>query len=312
MSGSAPFNLVYAKLDKCYWKSIPEIVPELIWGIEMAGKLYIVGTPIGNLEDISDRAKRTLKEVDAVFAEDTRVSIKLLSHLGLSKTLISCHDFNEEKRLQELSKFASQNSSVALISDAGTPLISDPGYKFVRKAIELGMEILCIPGPTALIQALIGSGLPARRFSFEGFLPDKITERKDRLFELKNDERTLLFYVSVNDLKKVLEELIEIFGEREACLCRELTKLHEEYIRAGLKELLSISQLRELKGELVLVVAGNPQDKIELSEQELCLKLQVLLESGARLKDAAGILAKESGWNSSDIYKLGLKIKKAT
>lgn len=282
---------------------------KLIWGIPMAGKLYIVGTPIGNLQDISNRVVSTLQEVDLIFAEDTRVSIKLLSHLNISKTIVSCHDFNELQRSNELSEYAGRGSSIALISDAGIPLISDPGYKLVRQAIKLGMEIICIPGPSSVLVALVGSGLPCERFAFEGFLPDKQGERRGRLEKLKNEERTLVFFLPVKDVERVLVEINEIMGNRQAALCRELTKLHEEYIRGGIEDILEIARRRELKGECVLVLSGAPSDASAFSEPELISRLQSLLSAGARLKDAASLLSRESGWASSDIYKIGLKMR---
>lgn len=275
----------------------------------MAGKLYIVATPIGNLEDISARVIRILNEVDAIFAEDTRVSIKLLSHIGVSKTLISCHDFNEEARLAELQKWAHEGSSIALISDAGTPLISDPGYKFARRAIELGMQIIAIPGASAPLMALVGSGLPSERFSFEGFLPEKTGARKARLEKISDDDRTLLFFLPIKDMSKILPEMIAVFGDRQACLARELSKKFEEYIRGSLSDILSISKERELKGEAVLVVEGCSSIKGKMSEEELRSKLAELQSSGARLKEAAAVLAKDSGWPSSEIYRLGLEAK---
>lgn len=275
----------------------------------MAGKLYIVATPIGNLEDISARVIRTLNEVDAIFAEDTRVSIKLMSHIGVSKTLISCHDFNEEARLGELEKWAKEGASIALISDAGTPLVSDPGYKFCRRAIDLGMQIIPIPGASAPLMALVGSGLPSERFSFEGFLPDKGGTRKARLSRIADDDRTLLFFLPIKDMTKILPEMIEHFGDRQACLARELSKKFEEYIRGSLSYILSVAKERELKGEAVLVVEGASSEREKMTEQELRSRLRELQNAGARLKEAAGILAKESGWASSEIYRLGLVSK---
>lgn len=271
--------------------------------------MYIVGTPIGNLQDISPRVQRTLKEVDLIFAEDTRVSIKLMSHLGISKTLVSCHDFNESNRSGELEKHALAGNSIALISDAGMPLISDPGHKIVQEAIRLGMEITSVPGPSSILAAIVGSGLPCERFAFEGFLPDKGGERRKRLEKIKDDDRTLVFFLPLSDLAKVLPEIKEILGNRQAALCRELTKLHEEYIRASVQEILDISQNRQLKGECVLVLAGCSQEAERFDEAELAAKLASLLDSGARLKDAASLLARESGWASSDIYKIGLKLR---
>ena len=281
---------------------------ELIWGILMAGKLYIVATPIGNLEDISPRVARTLNEVEAIFAEDTRVSIKLLSHLGISKTLISCHDFNEEARLIELERWSDKGAKIALISDAGTPLISDPGFKFARKAIDLGMDIITIPGPSAPIMALVGSGLPCERFAFEGFLPEKAGTRKARMEKIRDDDRTLIFFMPINDIPKILPEMIEIFGDRAACLARELSKKFEEYIRGTISDILRQSKERELKGECVFLIAGTSVDRQRMSQEELNAQLKSMLDAGARLKEASGILAKESGWSSSEIYKLGLKI----
>ena len=275
----------------------------------MAGKLYIVATPIGNLEDISKRVERTLNEVDLIFAEDTRVSIKLLSHLGISKTLISCHDHNEASRAQELKRINEEGKSVALISDAGTPLVSDPGYKFAMQAIELGMQIIPVPGPSSVLLALLGSGLPAERFAFEGFLPDKTGERRKRLEFLKADDRTLIFFLPVSDMNKILTEISEIMGNRRACICRELSKLYEEFIRGRVLDLLQISRERTLKGECVLVLEGSSKEELSMSEEEVLEKLGSMLQAGARLKDAAGLLAKESGWSSSDIYKLGLKLR---
>lgn len=275
----------------------------------MAGKLYIVGTPIGNLEDISFRAKRILSEVDAVFAEDTRVSIKLLSHLGISKTLISCHDFNESSRSNELHKFAVEGRAVALISDAGMPLVSDPGYKIVQQAIQLKMDVIGIPGPSSVLLALVGSGLPCERFAFEGFLPDKAGERRKRLEKLKEDDRTLIFFLPVTDIQRVLAEINEIMGNRQACLARELSKIHEEYIRDSVLNIIDLAQRRQLKGECVLLLAGSTKEEEMMTEAALCERLAKMLEAGARLKDAASLLSKESGWPSSDIYKLGLKLK---
>lgn len=276
----------------------------------MAGKLYIIATPIGNLEDISIRATRILQEVDLVFCEDTRVSIKLLSHFGISKTLLSCHDHNEAARAGELAKFASESKSIALISDAGTPLVSDPGHKIVQRAIELGMEIIGIPGASAPLAALVGSGLPCRRFSFEGFLPDKAGDRRNLLEKIKSDERTLIFFVALVDMKRVLAEILEIMGNRRACICRELTKKFEEYIRGNVQDLLAVLDKRELKGEAVLVLAGNENTAVKANEEELRKKLSILLSSGAKLKEASGILARECGWQASDVYALGLDLLK--
>ncbi|MBY0360141.1 MAG: 16S rRNA (cytidine(1402)-2'-O)-methyltransferase [Candidatus Obscuribacterales bacterium] len=275
----------------------------------MSGELYIIGTPIGNLQDISSRTKDLLAKVDFVLAEDTRVSIKLLRHLGLNKKLVSCHDHNEESRGSVLAEAAAGDLKVALISDAGMPLVSDPGYKILQKALALDMNIIPIPGPSAPLLALVGSGLPVDRFSFEGFLPDKKGDRLERLQKIKADDRTLIFFVAPSNLAKIIDDILTVFGDRKVCLARELTKLHEEYIRLSARELAKLLPQRELKGECVLVVAGASQaDPINWSEADVTLKLQEMVAAGARMKDACNVLAKESGWSASDLYKLGLKM----
>lgn len=275
----------------------------------MSGSLYIIGTPIGNLQDISSRVIDSLSKVDLVLAEDTRVSVKLLSHLGLSKKLISCHDHNEGQRFSYLEEAAAKNLSVALISDAGMPLVSDPGYKILQKALELEMNVIPIPGPSAVLAALVGSGLPTDRFSFEGFLPDKKGDRLERLHKIKNDDRTLIFFVAISNLNKVIPEMFLVFGERRACLARELTKIHEEYIRATLSALQKLLGERSLKGECVLVVEGNNlHGPMQMAEAEVLVRLKEMIDCGARMKDACSVLAKESAWSAGDIYKLGLKL----
>lgn len=277
----------------------------------MSGKLFIVSTPIGNLGDISPRVKHALSESAVVLAEDTRVSVKLLHHMGLKTPLLSCHEFNESRRAEVLQEHAMAGNSVALVSDAGTPLVSDPGYQIVRKAIELGMTIVPIPGPSAPLAALVGSGLPSDRFSFEGFLPDKSGDRDKRLRKLASDDRTLIFFAPPNNIASVLKALQEHFGERQACLARELTKKFEEFIRGSLSELIEHVEAHPIRGEYVIVVGGAVDDSASAraTEDDVKVRLQSLLAGGARLKDAASILAKESNWASSEIYKLGLSLK---
>lgn len=272
----------------------------------MSGKLYIIGTPIGNLQDISLRVRQSLEAADIVLAEDTRVSQKLIHHLSLDKKLISCHDHNEEHRFSLLANAANDDLCVALISDAGMPLVCDPGYKIVQKALALGMEIFPIPGPSAPILALVGSGLPSGRFSFEGFLPDKKGERQERLEKIRNDDRTLIFFVALSNLEKILDDMLLILGDRKACLAREMTKIHEEYIRSTLSELRALLDERILKGECVLLVHGASDLFFRLEEDVVLAKLQAMQTAGARLKDACSLLARESGWSSSELYKLGL------
>lgn len=271
--------------------------------------LYLVGTPIGNLADLSARVKEVLGKCDLVLAEDTRVSVNLLRHLQLKKQLLSCHEYNEEVRAGELEEWVAEGKQVALVSDAGMPLVSDPGYKLVRRAIELGITICPIAGPSAVLMALIGSGLPCDRFAFEGFLPDKPGDRRRRLQKIRDDDRTLIFFVALSNLEQAIGDMLEVFGDRPSCLAREITKMYEEFIRDDLSGLLKTCRTRELKGEFVLVVQGLAAERKVMSEDELCSRVAELMEAGGRLKDVAALLSAESGWPSSRIYKLGLSIQ---
>jgi 16S rRNA (cytidine1402-2'-O)-methyltransferase len=222
--------------------------------------LFLVPTPIGNLKDITLRAIEVLKSADVILAEDTRTSGSLLKHLEISRPLQSYHIFNEHKTVQRLVDRMKSGEVFALISDAGTPAISDPGFLLVREVLAAGLDVQCLPGATALIPALINSGLPNDRFVFEGFLPHK-KGRKTRIEGLVEEVRTMVFYESPHRLMKTLEQLSEAFGsERQACVSRELTKLFEENARGTLAELIQYYQTNPLKGEIVLTVAGkNPK-----------------------------------------------------
>lgn len=225
------------------------------------GKLVLVPTPIGNLDDITLRAIVTLKEADLILAEDTRVSSKLLHHLGIDKKLTPHHKFNEHKTISGIVVKLQQGQQIALISDAGTPGISDPGFLLVRACVESGVEVECLPGATALIPALAVSGLPAERFVFEGFLPQK-KGRQKRLQQLTDETRTLIFYESPFRLVKTLGQLSDTFGgERRACVCRELSKLFEEIKRGTLDDLQKYYLESPPKGEIVIVVEGLPKKK---------------------------------------------------
>lgn len=218
--------------------------------------LFLVPTPIGNLKDITLRAIETLHQVDVILAEDTRTSGQLLKHLEIKKPLQSYHMFNEHKAVEKLVERMENGELFALISDAGTPGISDPGFLLVREVIQAGLEIQSLPGPTAFVPALVNSGLPVDRFVFEGFLPHK-KGRKTRIDHLLVETRTMVFYESMHRLIKTLDQLAEAFGaDRQASVSRELTKLHEETVRGSLAELSIYYQTHTLKGELVLVVAG--------------------------------------------------------
>lgn len=220
-------------------------------------QLYLVPTPIGNLRDITLRAIDVLKSVDVILAEDTRTTGKLLKHLEIQRPLQSYHIFNEHKTVEKLIDRMRKGEVMALVSDAGTPAISDPGFLLVRAAKEAGIEVNCLPGPTAFVPALVNSGLPNDRFTFEGFLPHK-KGRKTRIEALLEEERTMVFYESPHRLMKTLEQFAEAFGpERMASVSRELTKMFEENIRGTLAELISYYQENPIKGEIVLVVQGK-------------------------------------------------------
>lgn len=224
----------------------------------MAGKLYLVPTPIGNLEDITARALRVLKESDIILAEDTRTSAPLLKHFGIDKRVFAHHQHNEHKSANEVIRLLKEGKQVALISDAGTPAISDPGFLLVREAIKNEIPVECLPGATAFVPALVNSGLPADRFTFEGFLPVK-KGRQTRLKSLAEEERTMIFYESPHRLLKCLEDFIAVFGEdRQASVSRELTKMFEETVRGTLPEIKTYFENNTLKGEFVICVAGNP------------------------------------------------------
>ena len=221
------------------------------------GKLILVPTPIGNLEDITLRAVRILKEAEIILAEDTRVSSKLMQHLGIETKLWTHHKYNEHKAVGSLVEKIQEGNMVALISDAGTPGISDPGFLLTRACIENNIEVECLPGPTALIPALAVSGLPTDRFIFEGFLPQK-KGRQKRLIQLSEETRTMVFYESPYRLVKCLTQFAEFFGEeRKACVCRELTKMFEEIKRGTVAVLLDYYKENSPKGEIVIVVAGK-------------------------------------------------------
>jgi 16S rRNA (cytidine1402-2'-O)-methyltransferase len=220
-------------------------------------KLYIVPTPIGNLEDITLRAINVLKDVDIILAEDTRTTTKLLKHLGIEKKMYAHHLHNEHKSSEEIVKQLSTGTKFALVSDAGTPAISDPGFFLTRACVEEGIEVECLPGPTAFVPALVNSGLPCDKFVFEGFLPHK-KGRQTRIKLLAEETRTIVFYESPHRIVKTLQQLLEFFGEeRKSSISRELTKMHEETVRGTFSELVKYYTDKPPKGEIVLVVSGK-------------------------------------------------------
>ena len=225
------------------------------------GKLYLVPTPIGNLGDITRRALEALDSSEIIACEDTRVSGKLLTHYGIKKKLLSYHDFNEEKQVPKLLDVILSGGNVSVITDAGSPGLSDPAYRIIRAAIENDVIISPLPGPNALIPALTGSGLPLDRFFFEGFLPNKSSARKNRLEKLKELKHTLVFYESPHRIVKTVGDALEVLGNRPACIAREISKTYEEFIRGTLSEILKNLSSRKVKGEIVLIIEGVGRKK---------------------------------------------------
>lgn len=227
------------------------------------GKLYVVPTPVGNLEDMTFRAIRILKEVDLILAEDTRTSGVLLKHFDIKNAMLSHHKFNEHQTVERIVERIKGGEQVALISDAGTPGISDPGFLIVRECVRNGIEVQCLPGSTAFVPALVASGLPDERFCFEGFLPQK-KGRATRLAQLQDEVRTMVFYESPYRLVKTLTQFAEVFGaERKVAVCREISKVHEESVRGTLAEVIAHFQQSEPKGEIVIVLAGKDKEEKE-------------------------------------------------
>ncbi len=274
------------------------------------GRLFVVATPIGNLADITLRALRVLGEVDVVAAEDTRTTRKLLSHHGIGTTLVSYHDHNEAVRTPELLDRIKRGESVALVSEAGTPSISDPGYRLIRAAIAVGVAVEPVPGPSALLAAVVVSGLPSDSFVFEGFLPRRAGERKRRLEELATQRRTLVFFEAPHRLDKTLADMLEVLGDREVALCRELTKLHEEVRRGRLTELVAELQRKPVKGELVLVVEGAPEavGDVEAAVVEALDRIG----SGESVREATRAVAEQRGVPRRALYDRVLQERKGS
>lgn len=267
--------------------------------------LYLVSTPIGNLGDMSERGIAVLQNADLIAAEDTRHSRILLNHFQINTPMISYHEHNAVKRREELIALLRQGKSIAVITDAGTPAISDPGEDLVKAAAAENLPIHPIPGANALLAALIGSGLDAKHFAFEGFLPRQKKERRERLEQLKRIPMTLLFYVAPHHLKEDLTAVFQSFGERPATLCRELTKLHESFYRMSLGGLIDLCETQELKGEMVLVVAA-PEGEVTTkpSEETLKKELAALINEGVKAKVAAGIVGEKYDLKKNDLYPL--------
>ncbi len=270
----------------------------------MSGKLYIVGTPIGNLGDLSSRISRVLGEVDFIAAEDTRNSRKLLSHLGIHKELISYFEHNKVSRGQYLIDRIRGGETCALVTDAGMPAISDPGEDIVRMCHEQGVETVVVPGPCAAVCALALSGLPSGRFAFEGFLPSVAGERRARLSALRDEERTMIFYEAPHRLVQTLTDLLELWGDRRLSIVKELTKIHERVWYTTLSQ--AITQLNEsdVKGEFVLVVEGATGEVRQIDDEQIIDMLAKKIGEGMRKSDAVKQIAVEFDLPKNRVYKL--------
>lgn len=275
----------------------------------MAGKLYLCATPIGNLEDITFRVLRTLKEADLIAAEDTRNSIRLLNHFEIKTPMTSYHEFNKTEKAYYLVDRMREGQNIALITDAGTPGISDPGEELVRICCEEGIEVTSLPGPAACITALTMSGLPTRRFAFEAFLPRDKKERGRVLKELKDETRTILLYEAPHHLVKTLKELYEALGDRKLSICRELTKRYEERRLMTLAESLRYYEEHEPRGEYVLVIRGKSFEEIRQEEMKsfegipLAEHMELYQKQGLDRKEAMKLVAKDRGITKRDVYQ---------
>lgn len=274
----------------------------------MAGTLYLVGTPIGNLGDLSPRAREILAAVDFIAAEDTRVTLKLLNHFEIKKPLICYFEHNRAEMGEKLLSRLLAGESCALVTDAGMPAISDPGEDIVRQCAANGVEVCAVPGPCALVTGLALSGLPTQRFCFEGFLSTTAKNRREHLESLRGEKRTMIFYEAPHKLLRTLEDFLESFGDREIALCRELTKLHEEVLRTTVAA--AVQRFRETppRGEFVLVLRGAPEESGPVMDGPAALALvERYRAEGLSLKEACRRAAAESGFGKNELYQLALK-----
>jgi len=274
----------------------------------VGGRLFLVGTPIGNLGDLSPRARKTLGAVDLIAAEDTRRSGRLLASIGVRSRLISFFEGNERERTQEILDLLRAESDVAVITDGGMPLISDPGFRLVRDATAEGFQVLVIPGPSAVIAALVSSGLPTDRWTFEGFLPRRPGDRHRRLEQLTRDPRTVVLFEAPTRVQTLLRDVLVMLGDREVAIARELTKLHEEVLRGRASEVLAKIGDVELKGEVAIVIAGaqNVDDEPE-DLADLVIEVQKLVAEGMRKREAAHDVADRYGVSVNALYRQTLK-----
>ena len=271
----------------------------------MSGTLYVVGTPIGNLGDISPRALETLANCDFIAAEDTRVTLKLLNRFEIKKPMVSYFEHNRFERGPIIAERILSGESCALVTDAGMPAISDPGEDLVKLCIEKGIKIESVPGPCAFTTALAISGMPSKRFSFEGFLPIEKSERKEHISWLIGETRTMIFYEAPHKLSQTLSDLYNALGDREIAIVREITKIHEEVIKTTLSEASAKYSKEAIKGELVLIIKGaDPEKKEQMTVEQAAEYAMKLVEKGESKTQAAKLAAKESGLKKGDIYKI--------
>jgi 16S rRNA (cytidine1402-2'-O)-methyltransferase len=277
----------------------------------MPGTLYIVATPIGNLEDITLRAMRVLKEVDLIAAEDTRHTQILLNHFAIRTPLTSYHEHNERSKARQLIERLQQGQNVALVSDAGTPAISDPGFRIVVEAVAAGIGIVPIPGASAFTAVLSAGGLPTDRFIFEGFLPAKPKERRARLQALSAENRTLVFYEGPHRLKETLNDMRAILGEREVVVAREVSKAYEEFLRGQLGSIMQQIGERTIKGEVTLLVRGAEASPV-VSQEQLKKEIEQLKAEGMGVKEISQLLGERHAYSKKEIYRIALAQKRAT
>ena len=279
----------------------------------MCGSLYVVGTPIGNLGDLSPRAVEILSECDFIAAEDTRVSLKLLNHFGIKKPMVSYYEHNLRERGQEILSRILAGENCAIVTDAGMPCISDPGEDLVHLCAENGIPTVVVPGPSAAISALAISGLPTSRFAFEGFLSVKRNSRIAHLESVREDPRTLIFYEAPHKLLHTLEDMLAAFGNRRIALARELTKIHEEVRRTSLLEAVDYYRENPPKGEFVLVIEGaGEQGKEQPSLEDAVLLVEELVQTGTSLSEASREIAKQTGYRKGALYTAFLEREKKT
>lgn len=273
----------------------------------MSGTLYVVATPLGNLEDITLRALRVLKEVHCIAAEDTRHSRKLLTHYGIATPLLSYHDHVERTKAPRLVERLKGGEDIALISDAGTPAIADPGYRLVRAAIDAGVKVVPIPGPSVVVAGLSVAGVPTDRFAFEGFVPAKAAARRAFFAALRHEPRTVVCFEAGRRLVDALRDLAAEMGERPVVIAREVTKLYEDFVRGEASELAARAEQLTARGEVTLFIAPAAAGAEVMGEDEVRAAIARLRGEGLHLKEIAKRLAKEAGWSARDVYRIGLE-----